>query len=426
MRERPGLRVAFIGQGFPDRETDGAAMASWAIVKQLAEAGHTVTVCALLPPGYVASESRARTLLNEQGVALRVIPNAFDEPIQSSGVAGAAGRFARMVWPDMRRLSQAACAAPRLKTLLDEIRPDALLLYHWEALAASDPYDRRVPRAMVIGDPVHLPRYYRWRMTPPSLSLRYLKLTAGLLYDWCHQPRLMKKGLATCAFKGELAAHHARWFQARGVRDCEYLRMPVVDEAGAPWRQRCDEATTHRVPRILLVGSMLGTSTLSGLRLFAAHVLPRVERALGPDGFEVRVVGGGTPPADLARRLARPAVKLLGRVESVIPEFISADVLCIPTPVPLGVRTRAIVGFSFGCCVVAHRTNTEGLPEMVHGDNALVASDGSGLADAILQAIRDPALRQRLGANARKTYETYFHPQVAAQRIVEKVEASTQ
>jgi len=156
--------------------------------------------------------------------------------------------------------------------------------------------------------------------------------------------------------------------------------------------------------------------------VFAREILPRLERELGPEKFEVRVVGEGEPPPELARMLPRSSVKLCGRIEPADPEFLSADVQLVPTPFVLGIRLRIIVGFSFGCCVVAHTNDALNIPEMVHEENALLASDGPGLAEAVIRAVREPELRARIGANARRTYERYSTPEVAAAPIVAELE----
>lgn len=420
------MHVAFISYGLPNRETNGAPMASWAIVSHLAEVGYRVTVCSLIERANPHWDvTRARELLAGRGVELEGIEKSAPDNSSSRHVCllSRAGRRLRwIVSPDPASLFPWATSGSRVRTILDSIGPDAIVLYHWEALAATEGYDSHVPRLMVIGDPAHLPEYYRWRMTPPVFTPHYLKKTLRMLHSFVHKPRYMKKMLAACDFKGELAAHHAKWFRTHWFADCVYLRMPIVDEVGPNWQALRREASPRGKPKILMIGDVLATSSYAGLRLFAEEVLPLLESALGPDGFEVHIVGRGEPLADLAPLLARPAVKLRGPVESAAPEFLSAHVVLIPTPIPLGVRTRAIVGFSYGCCVVAHSANAQGLPEMIHEHNALLAPSGRGLANAIIRAVRDPVLRRRLGANARSTYEENFHSKVAAGRIVVELE----
>jgi glycosyltransferase involved in cell wall biosynthesis len=159
--------------------------------------------------------------------------------------------------------------------------------------------------------------------------------------------------------------------------------------------------------------------TLDGLRIFTEEVLPRLEAELGPDGFEARIIGGYEPPADLARSLARPSVTLLGHVEDPAAEFRSATVMLVPNSIPLGVRVRILTGFSHGTCIVSHRANVYGIPELAHGWNSLMAADGSELARRVLDAIGNAPLRRSLEHGARVTYERSFAPPVAAGRIAE-------
>jgi hypothetical protein len=49
-----------------------------------------------------------------------------------------------------------------------------------------------------------------------------------------------------------------------------------------------------------------------------------------------------------------------------------------PTPINLGTRTRIIEGFSYGVCIVAHEGNALGNPQIIDGENTLLAGDGPG------------------------------------------------
>jgi glycosyltransferase involved in cell wall biosynthesis len=175
-------------------------------------------------------------------------------------------------------------------------------------------------------------------------------------------------------------------------------------------------------PTILLVGHLKGVVTMEGLRLFANEILPRLERELGVDGFEVRIAGGYDPPPDLARALDRPSVRLLGHVEGAEDEFRGAHLLLVPNSISLGIRVRIVTALSFGSCVVSHRANTLGIPELEHGRNALIGDSAEALAGQVLRALGDEGLRRTLGRGARDTYERHFAPPVAAGAIADTLE----
>jgi glycosyltransferase involved in cell wall biosynthesis len=172
-----------------------------------------------------------------------------------------------------------------------------------------------------------------------------------------------------------------------------------------------------------MVGQLRGTPTLLGLHMFAKEILPRLEALLGPEGFEVHVIGSYAPPVELQKAFSRPSICLRGYVESLDSEFASADVLLVPTPVAFSVRVRVLTGLSYGACVVAHSANANGIPEMQDGENVLLGRNGRELADAVVRAVRDPLLRSRIGTNGRRMFEKYFAPEVAGTRIAEDLAA---
>jgi glycosyltransferase involved in cell wall biosynthesis len=223
---------------------------------------------------------------------------------------------------------------------------------------------------------------------------------------------LLVQLLGECEASANFAAHHAAWLRKRGAARCEYYRTPIEDLPGAAWRE--GRRPENGRPRVLLIGHLRGISTLDGLDLFAESVLPRLEDALGADGFEARLVGGYEPPPSLATALARPSVRLVGHLEHPDAEFGGAACLLVPTTVPLGTRVRILSAFSFGCPVVAHESNALGIPELRHGDNALLGRTADDLAAGVVRLVRDSAEAERVGAAGRATYERHFHPSVAA------------
>jgi glycosyltransferase involved in cell wall biosynthesis len=172
----------------------------------------------------------------------------------------------------------------------------------------------------------------------------------------------------------------------------------------------------------LVIGDLATTSTSSGLRAVAYAVLPRLVEQFGDSGFELRLVGGGAPPPDLAPALEHPSVRFVGRVVPADPEFLATDLMVVPTNIPLGIRVRVVTAWSFGCPIVAHRANASGVPEMQEGDNSLLADTDAQLADAVSRALEDEALRRRLSQGGRRTFEKWFSESIAGQAIVDEME----
>jgi Glycosyl transferases group 1 len=397
------VKLALLMHALPQPSSSGAPITGWAILEQMLAAGHEVAVLSLVYPSDPFDSEERRQLVCSTGaelVLVPVVPGAPDERL----------------W-----MLPTASLRPALCETLTAVAPDAILAYHWDVLAATHGL-RVAPRFGVVDDPWHLPNLRRWQATRPRPTLHYLRWTRWTLRGIRPATRAMVELLEDCEASACFQAEAAAWLGRKGASACRYVVAPVPDAGGHDWAERRGALRSPK-PRILLGPSNLAaTSTSAGIRLFARKILPVLERELGPEGFEVHVVGEGEPPAELARLLPRPSVIVRGRVEPADHEFLASDVQLVPTPFVLGKRVRIIVGFSFGCCVVAHAADAVNLPELADGDNALVAADGEGLARAVVRAVRDGELRARLSAGARRTFEELFRPEAAGRRIVETLE----
>lgn len=410
------MKVALLSHGLPQPSSLGGPMTAWAVLAQLAAEGHDATVLALRYPGDPFYSAEREQAVEETAAGLVVIPVGPEHELRSP-----AGTVELRAGPGLERIFPTAGLRPRVEEALRAARPEAIFAYHWDTLAASHRL-RVAPRLGVVDDLWHMPNRRRWQRARPAASRSYLYWTLSTLRGLRPTTKAMVALLRDCEASGAFQAETAAWLRGKGVPRCEYLHAPLTDAGGPHWKARRAEVRNER-PRILLGPSQLGaTSTRAGLQLFATEILPALERELGPDGFRVRVVGEGDPPAELARLLPRPSVVLTGRIEPADEEFLAADVQLVPTPYVLGKRVRIIVGWSFGCCVVAHAAEAVNLPELRNGVNALLGGDGASIAGAVVRAVREPDLARRLGAGGRSTYETLFHPRVAARALVERLE----
>ncbi len=418
------MKFALVTHGLPQPSSNGGPMTCWAIVSTMLDRGHAVLVVTLVEPNDPFNTSERRRMVTSLGAEmLQLRVRGYGSPDLPANWRNG---FGSTVKPSLGTLHPAVALARQMGTILGGNKFDAVFPYHYVAIAATHGL-RGTPRLAVTGDLWHWSNLRRWLQNPPTLSRSYVAWTLSTLAGLRAHTKAMAELLNDCEIKGSFGAYDAAWLRQHGVLDARYFQSPIVDACGSQWQAMRNSAPARRKPKIVTAVSNLGaTSTSAMLRLFAKEILPRLERELGPDGFEVHVVGEGEPPSELAELLPRSSVILRGRVEPADPEFLSADVLLVPTPIKLGLRLRIVTGMSFGCCLVAHNNEALNIPELTHDHNALLASSGQGLADAVVQAVRDPALRQRLGANARKTYEQSFHPSVAGARIVDEIEALVQ
>jgi glycosyltransferase involved in cell wall biosynthesis len=298
-------------------------------------------------------------------------------------------------------------AAARVQQHLERAAPDVVLAGHYEGLAATYGFSR-APVMTLFGDPYHLPPLYRWWYTKEQRSLRLnVKEGLGPVRIYLAQVPRLRRMMRACSVLGATAAHHSKWFSRVAGRPCLYLPSPVEDRAGSDWRERRARMHPNSPPRILAIGHLGQTVTIPGLKLFVRQVLPRLDQEFGPEGFEVHFIGSVTDaPRELLEAAARRSnIRLRGIVDPIDDELLRGDVVLALNPVRLGNRVRIATAFAFGCCVVSHTANRFGMPELRHEENLLLAEHGPQIARELIRALRDPALRQRLGDGGRRTYE---------------------
>jgi glycosyltransferase involved in cell wall biosynthesis len=63
------------------------------------------------------------------------------------------------------------------------------------------------------------------------------------------------------------------------------------------------------------------------------------------------------------------------------------------------------------------------MPEVVHGENALLGGNGEEIAEHVAAACRDESLRRRIGEGGRRTWEREFRPEIVVRRIIRRVES---
>lgn len=423
------MRVAMLTRGWLPFPTGfGSAIHVWSFTESLRKRGHELHLCCYgFDPmlgktacaGAAHVESRRR--LEVEGVHIHLIEA---NPASSIARWRTYMELARSsLRPETRDFYPGCRYAVPIHKILREIRPDGICAWTVDAVAATaEEFAPHAPRLAFLTDLDYLARRYRRRLRPAHR-------VGGRISQWAQAfadrrlPALMVSLLQGCPVVFDHAAHHCRWLQDHGVPQARYLPVPVPDRGGPDWREaRSRHQRNQTRLRIVLIGNVTGIATLPGLQLTAQEILPQLERLAPRDQFEVHVIGGGNYPVWLARAFDKPYVRLRGYVDDISGEFLASDIFLVPTPIDLGFRTRIAEAFSFGCCVVAHEVNALGMPELVNGQNALLARTGPELAAAVTRCLVDPALRTRLETAGREEFERGLDGERVSNQMVEAFE----
>lgn len=157
------------------------------------------------------------------------------------------------------------------------------------------------------------------------------------------------------------------------------------------------DATARTRHEIVFVGSMDWMPNEEGIRWFASHVFPDIQRR-SPSATLTIV---GRLPTQGVQELARrnPAIEVTGTVPDVRPYLARAAVSVVPLRVGGGTRLKIFEAMAAGLPVVSTTIGAEGLP-VVHDRHLLIGDSVRELADGVVAVLENPARGRQLADNA--------------------------
>lgn len=225
------------------------------------------------------------------------------------------------------------------------------------------------------------------------------------------------KGLESIAFRRFAAAY--RRLEAEWLGQFDVLLVSSEDD-----RQRVKHPNVHvfpnalpEIPRpdvpeadcIIFSGNLEYHPNIEAVRWFHSRVWPKLRES--EPGVEWRLAGcnaqGVAPLVDGDQR-----IRVITPVIDAIPVLAEAKVCVVPLLSGSGTRFKILEAWAAGRAVVSTTIGAEGLGAE-SGRHLLVADDATAFAAAILQLLRDPGLRRRLGDAGRELYLERFSWPVA-------------
>lgn len=410
------LMTAGPAGSFPAPAGSSVAMTLWHVAENLQSDGNRVHICFLHTEDFFKAEAEFKeriARLKNLGVSADIIPMGS----LKYGKLRKLQIFRGVICPRTEDFYPEIFLTPAVMEVLKQFQPD--LVYHHGTTTVFITEDKTTAvQVVLLGDLDEEMIYYRWKLTSPWAFSKYVY--RGLL--WISARKLSRERARVFRKCGQVLINSYRIqpiFKKIGV-PCRYIPTPCATNDLGPVCLSAPDVKKAK-PKLLMLGHLGGTPTQLGLHFLADHILPHLEKNLGATGFEIHILGRDPLPPHLAKKLQHPSIKLRGYVDNLIAEYAETDVMLCATPVSTGVRTRLAEALSTGCCVVAHRAESGGMPELRHGENVLLGSSGEEIAGAILQAFADRSLRLRLGHGARQTYEKYFSPSVALTGLVQEI-----
>ncbi|MHB8694020.1 MAG: glycosyltransferase [Solirubrobacteraceae bacterium] len=184
---------------------------------------------------------------------------------------------------------------------------------------------------------------------------------------------------------------------------CKHFRWFAPGPAHVP------DASPPGNPFVALhVGSLVTSAGGNMIRYWKEAVLP----ALANVGFDLqlRLVGQSGSAAQELGEFADLELVFTGHLPSVDEEASRADLYFAPMKYPVGVRTRIVSALAYGLPIVADRTASLGLPELIDDRDVAFTSNATDIVDAVRRIRNDDEYRTQLRHGARAAWETYYNP----------------
>ncbi|HJQ22775.1 MAG TPA: glycosyltransferase [Blastocatellia bacterium] len=199
-------------------------------------------------------------------------------------------------------------------------------------------------------------------------------------------------------------------------------RISVVP-TGVDLKQFAAASGTHATrPVVVFVGSMDWEANIDGVDFFCRDIWPQVKRAV-PDAT-LRLVGRN--PHARVTRWADDSIEVTGTVPSVVEHYEAAMINIVPLRIGGGTRLKIYEAMAMGKATVSTSIGAEGL-DVEDGRDIRLADDAASFAEAVIELIRDEALRRRIEAAAARKAAQYDWSVIAGRfaEILERVAKTT-
>jgi glycosyltransferase involved in cell wall biosynthesis len=169
---------------------------------------------------------------------------------------------------------------------------------------------------------------------------------------------------------------------------------------------------------LIFPGALTYHANYDAMCFFLDEIFPSIRRANPRVTLQIT---GKTDGVDLSSLNLGEGVVLTGYLDDVRPAVARSWACVVPLRVGGGTRLKILEAMALGTPVVATSKGAEGL-DVTPGHDILIADDQDQFANAVLQLLGDPVLRQKLALNGRKLVEALYDWQSIGERLNEVLE----
>ncbi len=163
---------------------------------------------------------------------------------------------------------------------------------------------------------------------------------------------------------------------------------------------------TNERYRFLFIGTFGYYPNYEGIVFFCRNILPDI-RKQATRSFEICIVGTGITKSIASTLNAIPDVTIIGPVEDITPQYVSADAMIVPVRAGGGTRIKVLESFAHQCPVISTKFGVEGIAGR-HEEHFLSSESDKDFAQHCLRLMDEPCLARSLAANAFNLVKTMY------------------
>ena len=171
---------------------------------------------------------------------------------------------------------------------------------------------------------------------------------------------------------------------------------------------------------LIYTGGMNMFANRDAVSFFVKEILPIIRNAI--PSVEFYAIGQNPPSHMLEMASKDDRIKVPGYVDDIRPYVNRAQVYVVPLRVGGGTRLKILDAMAMGKAIVSTSVGCEGL-DVSPGSNIIVADDPEKFAAKTIEALKDRAMRAKLGKAARKLVQEKYSWERIGEQLQEVYES---
>lgn len=372
------MRILFVSPYIPSL----IRVRPYNILRTLVKRGHQVTLVALQPPG---DSGEALAELRQMCEAVHIIPHARTQTLLNAALALPTG------FPVQAAYSRSSAFSQFARELLSRSSFDAVHIEHLRGAVLADALGD-LPVVFDSVDSISL-LFSKVLQDAPSMKSRLMAML-----DLGRTRRF--EGQLTHRFK-QVAVTSPADRQALVELGCDPNRVKVVSN-GVDLDYFNPLPTPREAQRLVFTGKMSYHANIAAVEDLMHKIMPLVWQK--QPQTQLYIVGKDPAPAVQAFAQT-PNVVVTGSVPDMRPYLASATLSLSTVRYGVGVQNKVLEAMAMATPVVCSPQAVSAL-KVQNGFDVLVGDTPEAIANHIVDLLRSPEKRQKLGDNARRYVET--------------------